>query len=72
MNIGDLMEMIAKEAERQGFLVRQTRKTAWHFRKEGQNWFLTVREPVDVLDALALLTAPAPDGAGLHWPAWDR
>lgn len=65
---GELMEIIAQEAERQGFQVRQTAKTAWQFRKDGQNWFFAVREGQDVLDALGVLVSDA----GLSWPSWDR
>jgi hypothetical protein len=65
MGVGEAMQAIAEEAERQGFLVRQTRSTMWHFRKDKDNWFFSPREVGDVLEVLAALIA-----AGLDWSAF--
>lgn len=62
------MSAIAEEAERQGFQVRQTRATTWHFRRENANWMFAIKQPEDVLDVVGVLVADA----GLHWPAWDK
>jgi hypothetical protein len=66
VNIAEAMEAIAKEAEQQGFQVRQLRSSMWHFRKGTDNWFVTAHEVDDVLQILSLLIA-----AGLDWSHWD-
>jgi hypothetical protein len=65
--IGQSMEIIAEEAQRQGFQVRQTRSAMWHFRKGSDNWFFSPRNALDVLDVLAELTA-----VGFVWSAIER
>ncbi len=62
MGIGESMALIAKEAEGQGFLVRQTRSTMWHFRKGQDNWFFSVKDVGDVIEVLSVLI-----NAGLDW-----
>ncbi|MET0492931.1 MAG: hypothetical protein ABW000_07335 [Actinoplanes sp.] len=62
MGIGESMQLIAEEAERQGFLVRQTRSTSWQFRKGNDNWFFSPKDVGDVIEALSVLIA-----AGLDW-----
>nr|MDT0660839.1 hypothetical protein [Micromonospora sp. DSM 115978] len=66
MNIGEAMAMIAEEAERQGFLVRQTRSTMWQFRKGNDNWLVAPRDASDVLEVLRVLIS-----AGLDWTLKD-
>jgi hypothetical protein len=65
VDIGEAMQAIAEEAERQGFFVRQTRSTMWHFRKGSDNWFVSPKDASDVLEILSVLIA-----AGLDWSAW--
>ena len=65
--IGQAMETIAMEAQRQGFQVRQTRSAMWHFRKGADNWFFSPRNALDVLDVLAELIS-----IGLDWTAIER
>lgn len=60
--VGESMTLIAEEAERQGFQVRQTRSAMWHFRKGNDNWHFMVRNVRDVLYALSVLIE-----AGLDW-----
>jgi len=60
------MAMIAEEAERQGFLVRQTRSTMWHFHKDGDNWLVAPKDATDVLEVLRVLIS-----AGLDWSFKD-
>lgn len=60
--IGDSMALIAEEAERQGFLVRQNRSAMWHFRKGNDNWHFSPRTVLDVLYVLSVLIE-----AGLDW-----
>jgi hypothetical protein len=62
MELGDAMARIAEEAERQGFLVRQTRSSMWQFRKGNDNWLMSVRTLDDLLDVLRVLIS-----AGLDW-----
>lgn len=62
MDLSELMEIIAKEAERQGFRVRQTREATWHFRRGNDNALITVRTAADVLEGLRVLIA-----LGLDW-----
>jgi hypothetical protein len=66
MNIAEAMEAIAKEAERQGFQVRQVRSGMWQFRLGSDNWFVSPRTVEDLLQYLAVLIA-----AGLDWSRWD-
>lgn len=66
MGIGEAMAQIAEEAERQGFLVVQTRSTMWHFRKGGNNWMFSPRDASDVLEVLRALIS-----AGLDWSFKD-
>jgi hypothetical protein len=66
MGIGEAMALIAEEAERQGFQVRQTRSTQWHFRKGGDNWLVSPRDASDVLEVLRVLIS-----AGLDWSFHD-
>ncbi|GGK89051.1 hypothetical protein [Mangrovihabitans endophyticus] len=60
--VGEAMAVIAEEAERQGFQVRQTRSAMWHFRKGSDNWIFAPRSTLDVVDALSMLIS-----AGLDW-----
>ena len=60
--IGESMNLIAEEAERQGFQVRQTRSAMWHFRKGSDNWHFMVRNVKDILICLSVLIE-----AGLDW-----
>lgn len=60
--IGDSMTLIAEEAERQGFQVRQLRSAMWHFRKGSDNWHFTPRSVLDVFYVLSVLIE-----AGLDW-----
>jgi hypothetical protein len=64
--IGDSMATIAEEAERQGFQVRQTKSSMWHFRKGNHNWYFTPRTVLDVLYVLSVLIE-----AGLDWKELD-
>ncbi|MCX5070883.1 hypothetical protein OOJ91_34105 [Micromonospora lupini] len=66
MEIGEAMRLIAEEAERQGFLVRQTRTSMWHFRKGNDNWLVAAKEPAHVLEILRVLIS-----AGLDWSFKD-
>lgn len=66
MNIGELMAIIAEEAERQGFQVRQTRSSMWQFRKGNDNWLVAPKDARDVLEVLSVLIA-----AGLDWSRRD-
>jgi hypothetical protein len=66
MNIGEAMQMIAEEAERQGFLARQTRTGMWHFRKDDDNWFVAPRTHAQVFEIFRILIT-----AGLDWPHKD-
>lgn len=65
--IGQSMELIAEEAQRQGFQVRQTRSAMWHFRKGADNWYFTPRNALDVLDVLSVLIT-----VGLDWTVIER
>jgi hypothetical protein len=60
--VGESMELIAEEAERQGFQVSQTERAAWRFRKAGNTLVVAPRTVADVLDALSYLIS-----AGLDW-----
>lgn len=62
MDISELMEVIAQEAERQGFVVRQTREATWHFRRDNHNAMIVARSAVDVLEGLRVLVT-----LGLDW-----
>ena len=64
--VGELMTIIAEEAERQGFQVRQTRSSMWQFRKGNNNWLVAPKDGRDVLDVLRVLIA-----AGLDWSDQD-
>lgn len=61
-SIGESMQLIAAEAERQGFRVQQTRSAMWHFRKGSDNWYFSPRNVVDVIEVLSVLIS-----AGLDW-----
>lgn len=67
MGVGESMALIAEEAERQGFLVRQTKTTMWHFRRGQDNWFFSVKDVGDVIEVLSVLIR-----AGLDWTAIER
>lgn len=66
MDLGDAMTLIAEEAERQGFLARQTKVATWHFRKGQNNWFFNVKDPGDILTVVATLTGVGFDAAPLQ------
>ncbi|WP_032707457.1 hypothetical protein [Salinispora arenicola] len=66
MEIGEAMQLIAEEAERQGFHVRQTRSSMWHFHKGGDNWLVAPKDASDVLEVLRVLIS-----AGLDWSFKD-
>lgn len=66
MGIGEAMALIAEEAERQGFQVRQTRSTMWQFRKGNDNWLVSPQDATDMLEVLRVLIS-----AGLDWSFKD-
>jgi hypothetical protein len=67
VNIDEAMAKIAKEAERQGFQVGQTRQATWRFNMDGDNWFVHPRTVEDLLEILSILIA-----AGLDWSNWNN
>lgn len=67
MNIAEAMAEIAKEAERQGFLIRQVRSGMWQIRMGQDNWFAHPRTADDLLKILSVLIS-----AGLDWSNWDN
>ena len=67
MNIAEAMAAIAEEAERQGFLVRQTVSGMWQIRLGNDNWFVRPRSVDELLKILSTLIA-----AGLDWSHWDN
>ncbi|GAA2516515.1 hypothetical protein [Winogradskya humida] len=66
MGVEEAIALVAEEAWRQGFQVRQTRTAMWHFRKEDRNWFFTVRTAGDLVTAVAVLTEAGFDAAPLQ------
>lgn len=64
--IGEAMQKIADEAERQGFVVKQTKSGMWIFRKDGTNVLATVTTAEQVLHVFKVLIS-----AGLDWPDTD-
>lgn len=67
MNVTEAMAMIAEEAERQGFLVRQTRQGTWMLRTGNDTYVVAPHNVTALMDVMAILI-----GAGLDWSrTWE-
>lgn len=67
MNVSEAMAMIALEAERQGFQVRQTRQGTWMLRIGNDTYVVAPHTVTALMDVMAILI-----GAGLDWSrTWE-
>lgn len=67
MNLDEALAEVAKEAERQGFQVRQTVSGTWIIEDDqGFHVIVQIRNANGLLGVLRALTA-----AGLDWSKWD-